>query len=196
MGGISSGRYRTTNRGAIEDVRRIDIRQLRRMGLIRPRIYRAGAFRWSRHGEESAPTSFLVDLTNLDCGALHVFFMRNGHSASQTVRIVAQPCQFGGNRFYFLCPVTGAFADVLVLDGMRFVSRKAARLTYSSQSETKLHRLYRARDKAEARACGDDGHPRPRGPNRERLLGRWKELEDATEDHLKAECLRRFGCAL
>ena len=75
----------------------------------------------------------------------------------------------------------------------RFASRQAQRLTYSTQSEDALDRLRRARDKAEARAWGKDGQPRPRGANRERLLQRWNELDEAWEDLFGATLSRRWG---
>jgi hypothetical protein len=196
MGSLSSGRYRTVNRGAIEDAQWIDIRCLRRLGLIHAFANQSTFLRWSRCGEEIASAWVSVNVLNMISGTLRISYGGLVPAFVQTVQIVSQPCRFGGHRFYFLCPATGARVEVLALVDGRFVSRQAARLTYASQSETKLHRLYRARAKAEAKACGDDGHPRPRGRNRERLSERSWALEMAAEDLLEHECLRRFGCAL
>ena len=119
-----------------------------------------------------------------------------GEAVSQTVDIVAHPCRYGGHRFYFLCPMTSARVEVLAFSGGRFVSLKAARLAYQCQSETRLDRLYRARRKAEARALGKAGHPRPRGRNRERLVNRWNDVEAAAADLFVEESIRRFGLLL
>ena len=70
---------------------------------------------------------------------------------------------------------------------------QALRLTYASQSETRLDRLIRAREKAKARAHGEGSYPKPRARNRERLLQRWIDLEEATDDLFTAETVRRFG---
>lgn len=184
MGSFSSGRYRTVNRGCIEDTWRIDIRQLRRDGFVREGTVQSCSTQWSRHGVGTASALLSIDLSNVACGALSIFYLHDGPPVSQTVQIASEPCRYGGHRFHFLCPVTGARVDVLALMGGQFVSRHAARLTYSSQSETKLYRLFRALGKAEARACGGDGFPRPRGRNRERQRERWWALEDAVEDLL------------
>lgn len=194
MGSLSSGRYRTVNRGAIEDAQWIDIRSLRRLGLIHAFANQSTFLRWSRCGEEIASAWVSVNVLNMISGTLRISYGGLVPSIVQTVKIVSQPCRFGGHRFYFLCPATGARVEVLALVDGRFVSRQAARLTHSSQSETKLHRLYRARAKAEAKACGDDGQPCPRGRNRERLRARWLALEDAVDDLFEAEAMRRFGC--
>jgi hypothetical protein len=195
MGSLSSGRYRTVNRGSIENTIQIDIRRLRRFGLIYPFANLTKFLRWSRRGEV-ASAWVSVDLANWISGTLCIGYGGLVPAFVQTVQIVSQPCRFGGRRYFFVCPLTGARVEMLALVDGRFVSRQAGRLTYASQSETKLHRLYRARDKAMARVCGEDGHPRPRGRNRKRLSERSLALEMAAEDLLEAECLRRFGCTL
>jgi hypothetical protein len=192
MGSFSSGRHRTANRGAIEDTDTIDMRRLNRLGLVRAGESRSTFWRWSRRGEVALVS---VDLTNLANGALRIDYW-GLVPFSQRVLIVAQPCRYGGHRFYFLCPITWARVEVLALDGARFISRKAAHLSYASQSETELHRLDRASAKAEARACGKDGYPRPRGQNRERLFVRWCALEEVADDLVEAEVSRRLGGVL
>jgi hypothetical protein len=196
MGGYLSGRYRTANRGAIEHAQRIDVRRLKQLGLVCSGAYVASTLRWSRHGEEYASVGISVDLSNGAGGAMNLAYSNHGVTQNQTVQIVAQPCRYGGHRFYFRCPVTGDRVAGLALAAGHFVSRKAARLTYSSQSEDKLGRLYRTRAKAEARAFGKDHYPRPRGKNRERLVERWIAAERAADELFASEAIRRFGLNL
>jgi hypothetical protein len=192
VGGYSSGRYRTANRGAIEHAQRIDMRRLKQLGLVRAGAHVASTLRWSRNGEEFASVGITLDLTNVASGVMNLAYNYNGTPINQTVQISARPCRYGGQRFYFICPVNGDRVEGLALAAGRFLSRKAGRLTYSSQSETRLHRVYRARAKAEARAFGKDGHPRPRGQNREHLVDRWIAAEQAADELFVADAIRKF----
>jgi len=193
LGGYSSGRYRTRNRGTVEETLRLDMPLLRRLGFLRPGAIATGPVRWTRGGEPSGSISLKVDLSSLDDAHAVLTYAADGKPTVQRVQLVAEPCRFGGHRFYWLCPVTWRRCTVLAYAGGRFASRQAQRLTYATQSEDALDRLRRARDKAEARACGQDGHPRPRGVNRERLLQRWIELETAWENLFGATITRRWG---
>ena len=193
MGGYSSGRYRTRNRGTVEEALRLDMATLRRLGFLRPGTITTGPVRWTRGGEPSGSISLKVDLARLDDAHAVLTYAADGKPTVQRVQLVAEPCRFGGHRFYWLCPVTGRRCAMLAHWGGRFASRQAQRLTYAAQSEDTLDRLRRARDKAEARAWGKDGHPRPRGANRKRRSQRWIELEEAWEDLFHATLNRRWG---
>jgi hypothetical protein len=193
MGGHSSGRYRTRNRGAIEQTLRLDLAQLRRMGFVRPGGAVSRLHYWTCRGERSGSISLKVDLTSLDDAHAILTYSANDVPKVQRVQLAVAPCRFGGHRFYWVCPVTGRRCTVLAYGAGRFASRQAQRLTYWSQSEDALDRLRRARDKAEARVWGKDGQPRPRGANRERLVQRWIELDAAWEGLLSATFKRRWG---
>lgn len=193
MGGLSSGRYRTRNRGSVENVLRIDIRQLRRWGYLRPGTRVTGTWRWNRGGEPSGSAGFTVSLTEPEGGWLDLSFTVNGEPRSPRILIESMPCRLGGRRYYFRCPKTGRRCEVLCCVAGEFAARQAHRLTYASQSEERLDRLARARDKAERRWRPTDGRGRPRGANRERLIERWIELEAAWEAEFAEVAMRRFG---
>ena len=194
MGGYSSGRYRTRNRGTVEETLRLDMPLLRRLGFLRPGAIATGPVNWTCRGERSGSIKLAVDLSSLDDAHAILTYAADGDPKVQRVPIVAEPCRFGGYRFYWLCPVmTWRRCTVLAYGAGRFASRQAQRLTYASQSADALDRLRRARDKAEARVFGKDGNPRPRGANRERLVQRWIELDAAWEDLFGATINRRWG---
>jgi len=194
MGGYSSGRYRTRNRGAIENTLRLDMTQLRRLGFLRPGAVVTGGVDWTRGGETSSSITLKVDLSSLDDAHAILTYAVDGDPKVQRVQIFAEPCRFGGHRFYWFCPVmTWRRCTVLAYGGGRFACRQAQRLTYATQSADALDRLGRARDKAEARAMGKNGQPHPRGANRERLLQRWDDLDAAWEDLFNATIARRWG---
>jgi hypothetical protein len=83
--------------------------------------------------------------------------------------------------------------EVLVAVKGQFMSRKAAKLTYLSQSQTPLDRLMAAKDKVEAKATGQAGHPPSSGRNRDRLWERYDELETATCMMFNERFGRQFG---
>jgi hypothetical protein len=193
MGGYSSGRYRTRNRGAVEQSLRFDMRQLRRRGFIRTGAHLAGTWSWSRGGEKSGAIAFRIDLSNPDDGHADLSFSVGDEPRQQRIVIEAVACRYGGRRFYFICPRTGRRCEMLCCVGGVFASRQFHRLSYASQSEDPLGRLHRARAKAEARALGQDGKPRPRGANRERVFEQWCAYEEAADALFASEAMRRFG---
>lgn len=193
MGGYSSGRYRTRNRGTVEETVRLDMPTLRRKRFLQPGRSVTGPIYWTRGGERSGAITLTVNLTNLDDAHARLAYTSNGEPIVQVVQLVADPCRFGGHRFLWLCPVTWRRCAMIACAGGRFASRQAQRLTYATQSADTLDRLKRASVKAEARALGRGGHARPRGANRERLIERWIEVDRAWEDMFAAVALRRFG---
>ena len=194
MGGYSSGKTRTRNRGTVEGTLRLDMPLLRRLGFLRPGAITTGPVSWTRGGEPAGSITLKVDLSSLDDAHAVLTYTADGKPTVQRVQLVAEPCRFGGYRFYWLCPVmTWRRCAMLAYGAGRFASRQAQRLTYATQSEDTLDRLRRARDKAEARAWGKDGHPRPRGANRQRLSQRWIELDAAWEELFEATVSRRWG---
>jgi hypothetical protein len=195
MGGYSSGRYRTRNRGAVEAALRVDMRYLRRIGYLVPEASSSGMLRWSCNDQPSGSIGITVDLRDEEDLHATLDYSVNGDPRHQRITVEAKPCRYGGRRFYFRCPKTGDRCEVLAFAVGSFASRRAQRLTHHSQSEDRLGRLHRARLKVEARILGAKGMPRPRGANRRRLVDRWAALEQATDDLFASTAMRRFGMA-
>jgi hypothetical protein len=110
------------------------------------------------------------------------------------VTMVAKPCQFGGRRWFFLCPRTGRRSAKLYLPngGRRFWSRGAYGLAYASQrcgfigqAHARLERLH---DKLGASYSGTCTGlpPRPKGM-RTRTYTRLVEEIDAAYVALEEE---------
>jgi hypothetical protein len=172
---------------------RLEMKRVRKCGFLRPGAASTGPMRWTRGGEPAGSINLATDLTQLGDPFALLSYSVDGEPRVQRVQIDAVPCRFGGHRFFWRCPVTGRRCLTLAYANGRFASRQAQRLTYAVQSEDRLGRIRRARDKAEARACGRDGHPRPRGRNRERLLDRWWKLDAAFEMNFCQTVTRRWG---
>lgn len=195
MGGSSSGRYRTRNRGTVQAAIRLDIRQMRRRGFLAPGAVTSGVQRWhwTATGEESGSVSVTVNLTDPASGFMVVRFTLNGEPRVQEISLDSRPMRYGGRRFYFICPRQGRRCEVLPMVGGVFASRQAHRLAYHSQSADRLGRLRDRADRLESRLWPAKGKPVPRGRNRARLVEAWAQASEAFEDVFAATVLRRWG---
>jgi hypothetical protein len=77
----------------------------------------------------------------------------------QRLDLIAQPRHFGGQHWYFKCPVTGRKCSVVWLPpGVNhFCSRQAwgKQVAYSTQFEAPFDRAISAREKVKSRLIGD-----------------------------------------
>ena len=193
MGGSCSGRRRIQTQGAIEQVLRLDLRTLSRLGLPQAGRRCTAILSWNSGAVSIARINLTMDVVDVSAAVAVLAFSVDGVTKTQRVEIDVVPCRFGGHRYFFRCPVTGRRCVVLACVGGAFACRQAHRLNYASQSLDRLGRLHRARAKAMERAMGLDGRPRPRGARRKRLLQEWIELDRDTDDLLAEEATRRYG---
>ena len=162
MGGTGSGRRRTANRGYVENAVALDLRVLRQRGALRPHYITTGAIEASGASRRPACWTYSVDLSDPAYGVLCVTAGHSGKPKTHRVYLTGEACRFGGWRYFAICPVSRARVLQLVYVDGRFMSRKAARLTYRTQGMDRLTRLNYARSKAEAQAFGRRGCPRRR----------------------------------
>lgn len=173
MGGINSGRKRSVHRGAVEQFPVIDLRVLRRAGLLKPGECTYDTLCWRNQDLEALEVRIFVDLSDADDTSMRIV----GDVPSQRAAIECVPCPFGGYRCYFLCPLTGTRCEQLFLADGIFASRKAHRLTYASQSEDDLSRSRRKVRKLHRQVEGDARYVRPRGRNRYDKVQAFKQAE-------------------
>jgi hypothetical protein len=176
MGGIGSGARRSTHIGNVEDMLALDIRKLRRLGVVSPGECIIDTLHWSIGGLRTASARLRVDLSDTERGGVMTVIgdMTDG-AIHQKIAIEMVPSPFGGRRCYFVCPVFGRRCEVFYYVGGRFGSREAERLSYAVQNMDDLSRARRKASKVRRRLRGD-GVPRPRGRNRIELV---KQLHDA-----------------
>lgn len=175
MGGINSGRRRTVARGAVEHFPAIDIRVLKRAGLIRVGECTYDTLHWRNQAPEALSAKIFIDLSNTDDASMRITMAGERHC----VAIDCVPCPYGGIRAYFLCPINGTRCEQLFLVDGIFASRKAHGLTYTSQSEDALSRARRKVRKLNRQIDGDYRFARSRSNNRWRLM---QKLRDAQFD--------------
>jgi hypothetical protein len=189
MGGCTSGRYRTRNRGTVDAACRIDLRFLRKQGALREGHTVSGTLHWTRRGEPSGSMGYTVVMDPED-RRLILSYSTGGEARTVTVQLVAVPMRFGGFRYYALCPRTLRRCQVLPVVGGVVACRQAHRLAYASQSMDRLDRLRERVDRYEKRL-----HEKPRrGRNRVMLTGKWITASEDFSNLFDAEAMRRFGC--
>lgn len=121
----------------------------------------------------------------------------DGEEIEYRVTLTRSPCRFGGWRWWWECPATGAraFKLFLPLGGRWFLSRRGYRLGYATQRMTPLDRAHRAKDKVERRLWWhDDGTPcRAPGMRRrtfDKLVARWEAADERLEATWEPRTLR------
>ncbi len=178
MGGIGSGARRSTHIGNVEQMLALDIRILRRLGVVRPGECMCDTVHWSIGGLNTSSARLRIDLSDIEHGGVMTIIAgMPGGGIKQHVAIEMVPSPFGGHRCYFICPLTGRRCEVIYYAGGWFGSREAQRLSYAVQGMNELSRARRKVAKLRSRLCGSGGQPRPRGRNRIDTVGRLRMAE-------------------
>lgn len=178
MGGIGSGARRSTHIGNVEQMLALDIRALRRLGVVRPGECTCDTVYWSMGGLSAPSARLRIDLSDIERGGgATITGDMPGSAINQHVAIEMVPSPFGGHRCYFICPFTGRRCEVLYYAGSQFGSREAQRLSYVVQSMNDQSRARRKVAKLRSRLSGSGAQPRPRGRNRIDSVSRLREAE-------------------
>ncbi|SNS30964.1 hypothetical protein SAMN06295955_101236 [Sphingopyxis indica] len=178
MGGIGSGARRSTHIGNVEQMLALDIRALRRLGVVRPGECTCDTVQWSIGGLSVSSARLRVDLSDIERdGVMAITGDMPGGAINQRVAVEMVPSPFGGHRCYFICPMSGHRCEVIYYAGGRFGSRDAQRLSYAVQGMDEVSRARRKVTKLRGRLCGSGGQPRPRGRNRIDTVRRLREAE-------------------
>jgi hypothetical protein len=169
MGGRSSGRRRSIHRGAVEQYPAIDLRVLRRAGLLAAGQCTYTTSHWENQAPEALSVRIFIDLSDTGDASMRIVRSEDYGAMAERVAIECIPCPYGGVRCYFLCPLIGVRCEQLFLADGIFASRKAHKLTYASQSEDELSRA-RRKVRLHRQIEGDFRYTRPRGRNRWRIV--------------------------
>lgn len=146
MGGSGSGRHWQFGAATTDEYRSIDVRWLRREGLLASGISRR--IKWSRGGEvtgsiniQSEPGRVVLDYRQRDHGG-------EWQAEKYPVYLDTTPCHMGGVRHWFICPARGCGRRVAMLyGGAVFACRHCHRLAYPSQREKPGDRAARRADR-------------------------------------------------
>ena len=178
MGGSGSGDwYRWDSKTTTESQYNIDIRWMRKQRYLRPGA--AGLLSWTCRGVASGLIGFRVETDRL---VLNYRIRQNGgewENIEDEIFFTWTPCNYGGNRQWFLCP--GCNRRVAVVYGGKYYRcRHCYDLTYSSQQESRPDRLMRKARKIRARLGASNSFMEP-------ILFKPKNMHQKTFDHLRRE---------
>ena len=146
MGGRGSGRYSDFDaKATVEQYRCLDIRHLKRDGLLNPGQY--GLRGWWRGDTDTGVIYFRTDERELVY--LCAYRTRDDTWQPSGGRIAFDwtPCNYGGERTWFSCPDCGKRVAVLYAAGARFSCRHCLNLAYSSQQVDPMIRAVRRQQK-------------------------------------------------
>lgn len=180
MGGHGSGRYcRWSSTTTIEEVKRIDIRYLRRQGMLRSNWM--GSLNWTCGGESAGDIRYACYADRIVFNYRYRSGGRDWEPVEVTTYFDRTPCHIGGERLWFRCPACHRRCEVLCLNGKYPACRKCYRLPYRTQCEDRLGRLQRRQRKLEALLWGDK-RKWWRKPKKERLLNEWELVLASVDD--------------
>ena len=155
MGGYGSGRQ--GGRPTADASLRIDLAWLLRTGRVRENQHLAGTLHWQCGGRESGSISYRAAMHEPGCERLELIYANNRQGKRedmrQTVRLVHTIPNYGGKRWWMLCPISTRRVGKLYLPpgGDLFASRQAWRLGYQCQRDAArdrpFERLFRLQKK-------------------------------------------------
>jgi len=182
MGGLGSGRH--WHYGAKDttcDYRSIDVRHWNREGLLVPGS--AFGWQWSRNGEVVASIQIRAESGRVILTYRH---RQNGgewKDECYPVQLDWTPCNFGGERPWFLCPAVGCGKRVAILyGGSIFACRHCHQLAYPSQRECAYDRTARQADKIRKKLGWEPGILNGRGWKKPKGM-HWRTFERLTAKH-------------
>ena len=158
MGGYGSGGWNSKGRGTADQAKRLDVNRLNRSGQLKPGT--TSAQYWSCGGEPSGD----IRVEANEGGVTLIYRTRSyggeWQDVKEPVTIIWEPCSFGGQRPYFLCPRCGR--RIVKLYGLaRFLCRQCNNLGYQCQRESASDRTLRKDWKLRARLGGEPGMANP-----------------------------------
>ena len=183
MGGYGSGRR--SNRWTTDDCLRINLSNLKQLGMLQRHCMARHQQVWSQYGETIANLTLLTDIHCLEPSpCLRITGRAFGKVINCVVYLEEQSLPYGGERWFALCPRTGRRCTALVLPPgqVQFATVGGWNVAYGSQRECPIHRGHRAIDKAQTRLRGLSKYTRT--PTRERLVDRLIERQVFVEEEI------------
>ncbi len=153
MGGFGSGR--PALHATCEESLKLDMASPATRKALRPNAWNNGTWAWSSRGRQIASISY--QWWGADA-QLTLTYNCNGAPVTQTITLTRSTPNYGGERLWFVCPLSGARVRALYLRPGAKVwgSRRGHDLVYQSQRES-------GRDRAVFRMLAKRG-PWPRDP--------------------------------
>ncbi|MCZ8377043.1 MAG: hypothetical protein O9342_16855 [Beijerinckiaceae bacterium] len=158
----------------------------------------SGSWIWSQGERQVASVSYRLERLGPAMARLLLRYTVDGEAMAYPITLVAEPCRFGGIRWFALCPRLGTRVAKLYLPpgGKRFLSRKAWRIAYRSQNASStFDRLCLSRDRLLSRKLKSRDPDFPLKPKwmRRRTYEAHLERLDHLHTRMDVEMIRRFA---
>lgn len=186
MGGYGSGRH--GGRPTADSSLRVDLAWMIRNGRATPGCLVSGSLNWTRGGEPSGSIGYEADMVDINQAKLVLKYRRGSGEKAESVRqdvsLTYTEPNYGGRRWWMICPVNGRRVGMLYLPvgGDRFASRHVWRLGYQSQRISDRQRPFEAMFRLQKRLGGSQGWdmglaPRPKGMWHRTYKRQWAEYD-------------------
>lgn len=135
MGGFGSGRW--GGRPTADGAKKIDLAWMLRTGKAKPGQWLSGWISWTCRGQDSGSISYSANMVDPYASTLELSYWlgsgENRESVEQIVRLVFTEPNYGGRRWWMVCPYSHRRVAKLYLPGGgdRFASRQAWRLGWA-----------------------------------------------------------------
>lgn len=180
MGGRGSGRRNQIGRNTTEDSLPLDIRRLKRSGVLVP----GTSFSWEWTVNDKPVASIRVQV-DAQAVLLAYRYRQRGEiewqNVEQAIHMDRTACTYGGNRLWWRCPSCGKRVAVLYSPGKHYACRHCWQLTYACQQEGVDDRAARRADRIRRRLGWPVGIFNLEGGKPKRM--RWRTYERLTAEH-------------
>lgn len=181
MGGLGSGRRSTYDaKDTTEGARPLDIRKLKRGGLLTPG--RTFGWQWTFNDRPIANIQIRVEAERV------MLLYRHRSSRDAEWRAVEQPiyldhtrCTYGGTRCWWICPCCERRVAILFGPGMLYECRQCYKLVYTCQREGKSDRAARRAGTIRRKLAWEAGFLNGSGIRPKGM--RWRTYEHLKRDH-------------
>lgn len=181
MGGVGSGRHWQLGSETTDVYRSIDVRWLKREGLLS--LGGSRSISWSHGGEVTGSINIRSETGRVILNYHHRDRGGDWQNESYPVQIDTTPCQMGGARHWFRCPARGCARRVAILyGGAIFACRYCHHLAYPSQRETPRDRAVRRADRISDR-MGWPGGVLDSGERRKPKGMHWRTYHQRCAEH-------------
>lgn len=193
MGGQGSGSwYRWNKKTTVEDCRVLDLNRMRKCDSISTQGRRFGSWVWScaETGKKLSSISYESNTLEPNNSYIRIHYTIANSQRKVDYKVgLERTCTNYGERLWFKCPATGKRVTKLYLPsgGDIFASRHAYRLSYASQNETAVDRVFRKKWKLVRKITNGIYPVRPKGMRHktyERLLDKLWHIEEECDGYL------------
>lgn len=131
MGGHGSGRRWYFTKSIVEDCHKIDANVFARLGCFKYAQY-SSILGWTRNGIETGTCGYCIYINEKETEIIFSYNYRGVEHQNVKIKLSSYKPGFGGERFFFICPVCNQRKRTLHLKRGEIACRLCHNLTYES----------------------------------------------------------------